>query len=118
MWPFLPRLPAGIRDEHGHRSMQELGHQTSQFSVLSSRVTIFHRQVLPFDKASFAEALTEGSYKGCWPAGCRARVNEADDRNGLLPMRRERRYRRRSAADQTDELATLHVRTHAPETAS
>jgi hypothetical protein len=48
-----------IADEHDHGTVHEFSQQSRQRSILAAGVTVFDRHVLPVDKTTFPEALTE-----------------------------------------------------------
>src|SRR4029077_8865507 len=75
--------------------------------ILSPGPAILDRHVAALDITSFVEALAERGHHGCVPLR-RPTIEEPDHRHRRLLRARCERPRHCRAADQRDELATLH----------
>jgi hypothetical protein len=112
-WPYC----RAIRDDHRHLMANEVGRQQRKSVVFVIRPAVFDREVLALDIASLFQAPMERGQEGCVLAGWPT-VEEPDHRHRLLLRVRRERPRGCRAAEQSDELAALHVLPQAQETAS
>ena len=65
------------RDDHGHFSTNQIGHQCRQAIVIAVQPVVVHRYILAFDVASFVEAFAECGHSTHVGAG-RSAANDAD----------------------------------------
>jgi hypothetical protein len=94
------------RGNHGDLSANQLGRQRRQPLVLPLRPAVFDRDAFALDTTGFLQALTERGHHVRVRLGRRA-AQESDHRHGrLLRAGSERPCRR--AAEQSDELTSLH----------
>ena len=95
----------GVGHDHSGRTADQFGRQQRQLVRLVVRIPIFDNDVLPFDKTSLLQTLTEARNEARrYCAGCTSQ--KADHRHGLLRARGERQRRR--TADPRDEVAPAH----------
>src|SRR5262249_859521 len=94
------------RGDHAHSTANEIGRQLRQAIKSAFRPAIFNRHVLALDVTGVCKAPPKRGYKR-GPLGSGGGVNEPDHRHRRLLRARCERPRRR-AAEQRDELATLH----------
>src|SRR5262249_54323278 len=103
--------PAG-RHNHGHLTVNQFGRKHRQSIILAFRPAIFDLDVLAFDISCLFQSLAERTQADRVSGQVRRCAAEEPDhwhRALLRCARRERPYRR--AAEQRDELATLHSMT-------
>src|SRR6516165_1493693 len=95
------------RGNNGHAAADEVGHEQRHAIVLAVQPVVLHCHVLALEVAGFVEAFTErsGLARG---VPSRPAVDEADDRHRRLLRLRPERPRHRRAAEQRDEVASLH----------
>ena len=95
------------RDDHGHLSADQIGHQCRRSVILTLEPVVFDGHVLAFDVAAFHEAFAE---RGRTARGGieRPAIDKSNDRHRrLLCARRERPHGRR-AGDKSYKVATPH----------
>src|SRR5262249_44427425 len=100
------RCPAASGNDTNATAYQ-VRRQLRQNIVSSVSPTKFDRDVVPFDIAAFTQTLTKGSEYGRIGLG-RSRAQIADHRQRRLLRARRQWPRRRSAAEQRDEVAPSH----------
>src|SRR5262249_32328496 len=98
---------ASSRHDHRHPTADQLGGEHWQPVVLALRPPKFNRDVLTLDEIGLTEAAPKRLHKTPPGSGRRA-VEKPDHRHRRLLCPRRERPRGR-AAEQTDELAPLHV---------
>src|SRR5262249_32327252 len=94
-------------NDHGYLTANQFGGQRWQQIVFTMCPSVFDREVLPLDVTAVTQALVKSGKKlGCQFERCK--VEKPDHRHRrLLPARRERPRRRRSA-NERDEVASFH----------
>jgi probable HAF family extracellular repeat protein len=95
---------------HGFATARQVHREFGQTLILPLRPAIFDRHVPSVDETGLAHALTERSQQVFAPTG-RPAIEPPDCRHFLLLRKRRqwpRKRRRRRAAEQGNELATLH----------
>src|SRR5262249_48152336 len=105
------RRRAARRGNHGDLTADQSGRQGRQSIVSALRPAIFDRYVAALDVADFAQALLESAYI-VRPEVGRSVAKEPNHWHRRLLRARRERPRSRSAAEQRDELASLHLRGH------
>src|SRR5215471_4960998 len=96
-----------VRDDYGHRLVNQVSHQLRQLIITTFRKAQFNRDVLTLNIAGFRQALAERRYE-VRRVGERGTAEETNYwRRRLLCARSERPSSRR-AADKRDEIASLH----------
>src|SRR5262249_41113995 len=106
----------GIADDQGYLPAKKVRHERRQ-SILLILGPIFDRDAVAFDVPFFRKAVAECNYARPqlrW----RSTVEESDHRHRRLLRARCERPRGRRAAEQRDELATLHSITSSAATSS
>jgi len=95
------------RDDHGHLSADQIGHQCRRSVILTLEPVVFDGHVLAFDVAAFHEAFAE---RGRTARGGieRPAIDKSNDRHRRLLCARREWARGRRAAEQRDEVAPLH----------
>src|SRR5262249_23611426 len=94
------------RDDDGYPAADQIGRQFRQPIIVIVRPEVFDGHVLALDIASFAEPFSECCDKICAPFGRTTEEKPDHWPRRLLRVRRDRPRRR--AAEQRDEVATLH----------
>ena len=96
-----------MRSDHCHLTAYQIGCEVGQSIGLVLRPAIFDRQILALDVTTFADASLERGHKVC-TVGRRRAAEEPDHRHRRLLCARRERPRGCRAANQQDEVASLH----------
>src|SRR5262249_14459345 len=97
----------GAYGNHRHLTTNQIGRECGQSIIVTLCPAILDRNVLAFDVAGFLQTLAKGGHVtrvSLW----RCAVEEPDHRHRRLLRACRERPRRRSAAEQRDELASSH----------
>ena len=92
------------RHDHSHPMLNQVGGHDRQSIVAALRPTIFDRDVLALDVASFGQALVKSSNQLA-PGVRRRGIKKSDQRNCRLLRARLHRPRHSRASEKGDELA-------------
>src|SRR5215510_10732919 len=96
-----------MRSDHRHLTAYQIGCEVGQYVVLVLRPAILDHNISALDVAGFTKALPECGQIACTISKRRA-AEESDHRHCRLLRARRERPRCCRAAEQRDELATVH----------